>query len=120
VVIPTVKHRKESIGRMAVFFLPTHLLGKTLSNEQRCADFVTSFIEQTYGGCTVEGSDHAGFWLNDAGKEFRGLYTKYRVSFRGRDRIAELDNFLAFIGKELNQESIYLETGEDSFLIYPE
>ena len=42
-----------------------------------------------------------------------------KVSFRGKERIPKLQKFLAEICSVMREECIYLETGENSWLIYP-
>ena len=112
-------YREESIGRPAVFLLPSDLMGTKIDGKT-CRELVEGYLSEEYGGYTDEGSGHSGYWRNDSGNSFSDKYQKYRVSFQGRDRIPQLKSFLAYLAKDLGEESIYLETGEDAWLIYPE
>ncbi len=113
------KFRAVLIGRPAVFLLPSDLMG-TLIEGKTCRELVESYMATNFGGFTDEGSGHNGYWKNDSGKSYSDKYQKYRVSFLGKDLIPDLQGFLAYIGKNLRQESIYLETGEDAWLIFVE
>jgi hypothetical protein len=42
-----------------------------------------------------------------------------KVSFKGKERIPKLQKFLAGMCRLMGEECLYLETGEDSWLIYP-
>lgn len=41
------------------------------------------------------------------------------VSFGETEKIPLLEEFLVKIAKEMGEESIYLETGDQSWLLYP-
>jgi len=47
-----------------------------------------------------------------------GEHREYKVSFRGRDRVTMLQKFLATLGAELDEQSIYMEYGENAWLVY--
>jgi len=47
-----------------------------------------------------------------------GEHKEYKVSFRGRNRVAMLQEFLSQLAGELGEDSIYLEYGEDAWLVY--
>lgn len=51
--------------------------------------------------------------------EPEGDFTKFEVSFVGKERIPKLKQFLAVIGRKINEECIYLLTGADAWRIYP-
>lgn len=114
-----IKYRKESLGRPAVFYLPTGLMGITLESGRTCTEEVDEFLASTFGGYTEEGGANSGYWKNNDGKVYKGTFQRYRVSFEGIERIELLEEFLAYIAVQLRQESIYLETGEDAWLVYP-
>lgn len=113
-------YRVESVGRDAVFYLPSDLMGMEIESGIRCRQMVEDFLEQEYGGFTDEGNNHNGFWKNAQGTRFYERYQKYRVAFTGPERIPKLESFLSYIAKGLNEESIFISTGEDSWLLYPE
>lgn len=112
--------REEVLGRPAVFLLPSDLMGIKVEGDLSCRHVVEEFLSNRYGGYTDEGSSHNGYWRNSDGKDYTGKYQKYRVSFLGKERIPELKKFLAYIAAALKEESIYLETGEDALLIFPD
>lgn len=114
-----IKYKRESLGRPAIFYLPTGMMGLTLESGRTCTEEVDEFLATTFGGYTEEGGANSGYWRNDNGKVYKGTFQRYRVSFEGKERIEQLEEFLAYIATQLKQESIYFETGEDAWLIYP-
>ncbi len=115
-----IAFKEEVLGRPAVFLLPSDLMGIKVEGEKSCRQVVEEFLSNEYSGYTDEGSGHSGYWKSDSGKHFSDKYQKYRVSFSGKERIPKLKMFLAYLAKALGEECIYLETGEDACLIYPE
>lgn len=112
------KYTEVSLGRPAVFYLPSDKMA-TIIDGQKCRDMVTEFLKSEYGGFTDEGNSHNGFWLNSDGHKYEDKYQRYQVSFKGKRRIPKLKRFLAYLAKALDEECIFLQTGEDAFLIYP-
>ncbi len=114
-----MKYRKTSLGRMAVFYLPLVKLkdrkGRGRTFEQR----LRSFLLKNYGAFTVEGVGHFGLWRDDNGRVHYDAHEKYRVSFLGKHRIKKLETFLATLAHDMGELAVYLETGEDSWLIEP-
>ncbi len=114
------EYKEVSLGRPATFYLPSDYLGYPVDGKKgNCRHVVQKFLAKEYGGYTDEGSGHNGFWKSDDSRSYAGKYQKYVVSFEGKERIPKLKSFLAYIATALGEESIYLETGEDSCLIYP-
>lgn len=111
---------KESLGRMATFLLPINKLKTKNSSGQTIDDQIHGFLIANYSGYTLATGNIFGYWKDRSGKEFFGEHREYKVSFSGKERIPHLENFLSEIAKEINEECVYLETGEDSWLIYPE
>ena len=109
----------EPLGRPAVFLLPSDLMGMKVENLKTCRQVVEDFLSSEYGGYTDEGGGHSGYWKGESGIDYKDKFQKYRVSFKGKDRIPKLKRFLSYIAYALGEESIYLETGEDAWLIYP-
>lgn len=102
-------YRKVPIGRAAVFLLPKIKLDSV-------RDEVNHFLTEHFESFTLEeGNDIKGYWR----KAYDGVLVRYTVSFNGKDRIAILDEFLAKLAGKLNEECIYVSTGEDVWLVYP-
>lgn len=113
----------ESLGRPAHFFIPARkwegeyasdykFRGKTVNT------LVHEFLMGNYNGYSVRNCK--GHWR--ASKKERTYVedvVEIKVSFRGKDRIPKLQKFLAGMCRLMNEKCIYLETGEDSWLIYP-
>ena len=116
---PARPFRVESLGRMAVFLLPSLKLKQRKKLGQTFEEIVHQFLMKHFGGYTASAGNIFGFWRDEqAGREWYGEHREYKVSFRGRDRVAMLQQFLSRLAGELGEESIYLEYGEDAWLIY--
>ena len=111
----------ESLGRPAHFFIPAHKwCDMSFSFRNKTVDvLVHEFMIGNYNGYTIRGP-YKGNW-----RPQKGAYLivesvmEIKVAFKGKDRIPKLQKFLAGMCKLLKEECLYLETGEDSFLIYP-
>ena len=114
------RYRKESLGRMAVFLLPSLKLKARGKNGQPVEDGIHTFLLANFAGYTVETGNILGSWKDAAGQEHSGEHRLFRVAFTSEDRVPELEAFLARVASEIGEESIYLETGEDAWLIYPQ
>ena len=110
--------RTESLGRMAVFLLPSlKLKQKKLGRSYE--DVVHHFLMKHFGGYTASAGNIFGYWRDDeTGREYYGEHKEYKVSFRGKDRVPMLQRFLSQMAGELNEDSIYMEYGEDAWLVY--
>ena len=109
---------KESLGRLGVLLLPS-LKMKSLSTrgktyEQELHDFLVA----NFSGYTVASGNIAGFWKDSIGRQHYGEHMEYRVGFLSEEKIPLLENFISELARDLDEESIFWETGEDAWLIY--
>ena len=110
--------RVESLGRMAVFLLPSLKL-KQKKRGKPHDELVHHFLMKHFAGYTASAGNIFGFWRDEqTGREYYGEHKEYKVSFRGRDRVEMLQRFLSQLAKELGEDCIYLEYGEDAWLVY--
>jgi hypothetical protein len=111
--------RKEPLGRMAVFLIPSKKLKRVAQNlGGSIGKRIEKFLLEEYGGFTVSYTNSTGWWKAQDGTRHFDKHREYKVSFPGKERIAKLDEFLAQIATEIGEECIYVETGEDSWLVY--
>lgn len=106
---------KKSIGRAAIFLVPREKLGwdwqgKTVEEK------IKEFLSENYGGCQKLTADIEGFWEG----AYDGIYTQFKVTFLGKEKIAVLDKFLEELTQVTRENCVYEETGEDAWLIYPD
>ena len=103
---------------MAVFLLPSLKLKRPQGRGRSYEEVVHSFLLKHFGGYTASAGNIFGFWRNEeTGREYYGEHREYKVSFRGRDRITMLQRFLGELATELGERTIYLEYGEDAWLV---
>jgi hypothetical protein len=110
--------RVESLGRMAVFLLPSLKL-KQKKRGKPHDEIVHHFLMKHFAGYTASAGNIFGFWRdNQTRREFYGEHKEYKVSFRGGDRVDMLKRFLSQLAGELEEDCIYMEYGENAWLIY--
>jgi hypothetical protein len=110
--------RVEPLGRMAVFLLPSLKL-KQKKLGKNYEEVVHHFLMKHFAGYTASAGNIFGFWRDEkTQREQYGEHKEYKVSFRGRNRVAMLQKFLSELAGELGEDSIYLEYGEDAWLVY--
>jgi hypothetical protein len=110
--------RVEPLGRMAVFLLPSLKL-KQKRLGQSFEEIVHHFLMKHFAGYTASAGNIFGFWRDDTThREYYGEHKEYKVSFRGRNRVEMLQKFLSQLAGELREDCIYLEYGEDAWLVY--
>lgn len=112
----------EFLGRPAHFYLPASkwderdytFRGKTVRV------LMDEFLMANYNGYTVRGP-FKGFWRPSKKADTTNEdVMEIKVSFKGKERIPKLQKFLSGVCKLMKEKCVYLETGEDSFLIYPQ
>lgn len=108
-------YRLLSLGRMAVFYIPSRK-AKEKGHDVEIRDFLL----KEFGACTATLGNFCGWWKSDESEKIHyDENIEFKVAFVGKERIPILTSFLAKVAKNLGEECIYLETGEDAWLIYP-
>lgn len=102
----------EDLGRPAHFFIPS-------SQWNEVKEQVHTFLIENYDGYTIRGP-YTGNWRPQIGSyPITDSVYEIKVSFKGKERIPKLQEFLAELCWKMGEKCLYLETGEDSWLIYP-
>src|SRR6187549_706243 len=95
--------RVESLGRMAVFLLPSLKL-KQKQRGKTHEEIVHHFLMKHFAGYTASAGNIFGYWRDDqTGREYYGEHKEYKVSFRESDRAEMLQTFLSRLAKELGE-----------------
>ncbi len=114
------KYLKDGLGLIGVFLLPSlKLKERSQRNDKTFEEIIHQFLMRKFNGYTAAGGNIFGYWKSPKGREFYGEHKEYRVSFTDKEDIPTLEGFLAKIGAEIGEQSIYMEIGEKSWLIYP-
>jgi hypothetical protein len=82
-------------------------------------DYLERQLTEQFGGYTADQSTVYGTWVNQEGHVRPSESRMYVVAFKGRERVPELQMLLASLAKRLGETCVYLETGEDAWLVYP-
>ena len=114
--------RTESLGKRATFLIPSIKVynSKYSRSGGGIAKKIHDFLLYTFGGYTSSSGNKYGYFhsVNDEYDELR----EYRVAFKEDEQgtlIPKLKAFLAALCYDIEEECLYLELGEDAFLIYP-
>jgi hypothetical protein len=111
--------RKESLGKMAVFLLPSLQLKRRGPKGALYEDILHKFLISRFGGYTASAGNIFGYWTDErTGREYYGEHKEYKVSFRGKERTNMLLQFLSRLAGRLGEDCIYVEIGEDAWLVY--
>jgi len=100
------------IGKVAVFYLPVNKLNKKIRQE------IHSFFVKHYCAYTHEISKIQGFWSKGS-KTVKDRHERYEVSFKGKKNLKKFIKFISGICYSIEEESIYLTIGGESYLISP-
>ncbi|MBI4160661.1 MAG: hypothetical protein HY506_02025 [Candidatus Yanofskybacteria bacterium] len=107
---------KESVGQEAIFLIPNGKLANICEGVLTIQDKIHGFLAERHGAFRVEATDIKGFWKG----AYDGIYTKFVVAFLGKEKIPELEEFLEAIAQKINEESIYLRTGRQAWILHPD
>jgi len=110
-----------NLGRMAVFYVPKSKWDNLEYSQRKktIKTLVDEFLIANYNGYTIRGA-FAGRWRERKGQPtFAEEVIEIKASFRGKERIPKLQKFLAGMCRLMKEECLYLECGEDAFLVYP-
>lgn len=113
-----MKYEKENLGTMIVFLLPSLKLKKRSKQGLTLEDKLHDFLLKKFKGYTAAAGNIFGYWKNTAGREFYGEHKEYKVSLLDKKSIKVLEDFLVSLAQEMQEESIYLSAGDDSWLLY--
>ncbi|HEX5036862.1 MAG TPA: hypothetical protein VFX30_06860 [bacterium] len=105
---------------MVTFLLPSLKLKEPCGKNQTFEERLHDFLLKNFNGYTASAANLFGYWRNHKGREFYGEHKEYKVSLLDESRIVLLETFLARIGADMGEKSVYLAAGDDSWLIFPD
>lgn len=114
----------ESLGRPATFYIPAEKWDGEAARDYtfrgKTVQMLThEFLIGNYNGYSVRGP-FQGYWrASKKDSTCRENVMEVKVSFRGKERIPKLQKFLSGMCRLMEEKCLYLECGEDSYLIYP-
>jgi hypothetical protein len=111
--------KKISLGKMAVFLIPSLKLKKRDKKGKTIEDIIHNFLTKNFNSYTVDTGNIFGYFKQN-GKEEYDEHRRFTVAFLGKEKIPVLEKFIAHIAYLIGEKCIYLETGEDAWLIYSE
>lgn len=116
--------RVESLGKRALFLIPSiKVFNRKYSVTcQSIAKTIHNFLTDTFMGYTCASGNIYGYFTSESIVEYDEL-REFRVAFledEAKTKIPKLQEFLAVICRDIGEECIYLECGEDAMLVYPD
>ncbi len=117
------KMQIEDLGKRAMFLIPSVKVynSKYSKSRQSVARAIHNFLKDTFNGYTCASGNIYGYFGSES-TEYDEL-REFRVAFKEdekKTKVPKLMEFLATLCKDIGEECIYLECGEDAFLIYPD
>lgn len=115
--------RIVSLGRPAKFLIPSVKVynPKYSKTRQSVAKTLHNFLNRVFGGYTCASGNIYGYFQSDVVEYDE--HREFRVAFKEdekKTKVPLLQEFLAKICEDIDEECIYLECGEDAMLVYPE
>ena len=114
--------RIEDLGKCARFLIPSVKVynRKYSKNGKSIAKKIHKFLNKHFKGYTCASGNIFGYFQSET-TEYDEL-REFRVAFledKKKKKVPKLQKFLAKICKNIGEECIYLECGEDAMLVYP-
>ena len=110
--------KQVSLGKPAVFLLPSVKLKNTDAKGKVLENKMNEFLMKKFGAYTVSAGYTYGYWKNAKGKKSYGEYKIYSVAFPEKSQLPVLMDFIAGIARDMAEESVYMEYGDEASLIY--
>ena len=111
------------LGKTASFYVPAAKINDSRYGQggRRPSELLEEFFVDNFGGFTHEQSQIKGRWVSDNGQMvFTDEHQRYEVSFAGKIKTAEFFAFLSDMCRRLEEGSIYVTYGGDSWLVRPD
>lgn len=113
------KHYKiKDLGRAAVFLLPIKKLKRKIKGVT-LEKYLNDFLIRQFGSYRVPTAKSPGFYKDSRKTIVFDRCREYEVSFLGKSKIPKVIKMLAKVALAINEECIYLKTGQYSCLVYP-
>jgi hypothetical protein len=110
--------RKERMGRMGVILLPSVKLKLRSPRGVIFEEEIHTFLMATFTGYTVAAGNISGYWRDSTGRESYGEHREYRVALPDQRSALLLEEFAAQLAADLHEDCIFMENGEDAWLVY--
>ncbi len=110
--------RLTPLGKMTVFYVPSHKLDDPAYYADRTARAaIHRFLIDHFRAYTHAPTPFKGYWSNRDGLLVHDVMERYEVSFDDETDFEILINFIRTLAAELQEESVYLTRGDRSYLV---
>ncbi len=111
-----------AMGKTANFYVPAAKMNdpRYARDGRTAGQLFDEFLIGNFGGFTHEVSQIRGQWVGDNGtKVFTDEHQRYEVAFGDKSKAAEFFRFMAEMCRLLEESSIYVTYGGNSWLVAP-
>lgn len=106
------------IGKMTVFYIPSHKLDAPRSQDPSTTrGAIHEFLIAHFKAYTHTPSPVKGYWISGRGELLHDVTERFEVSFGSEADFARLIEFLRELAATLEEDTIYLTRGDESFLV---
>src|SRR5947209_1339942 len=109
---------EKALGRLVCFLLPSLKLKNRGPDQVAIEERVHHFLVDSFGGYTAAAGNIFGYWKDRSGRDSYGEHREFPVSMTDDRQLPELKRFLADIARDLDEECIWLQEGQNTRLIY--
>ena len=102
----------DYIGKVAIFYIPENKLTKPVRNK------LHDFFVKNYNAYTHEVSKIQGYWVKQ-NKLIKDKHERYEIAFDGEQNLKKFVGFLSELCDIIEEDSIYLIVGDESYLVKP-
>ena len=102
----------DYIGKVAIFYIPENKLTKPVRKK------LHDFFVKNYNAYTHEVSKIQGYWVKQ-NKLIKDKHERYEIAFDGEQNLKKFVGFLSELCDIIEEDSIYLIVGDESYLVKP-
>jgi len=109
---------EEKLGIRAAFLLPSLKLKGMSASGATFEHEVHKFLIDSFDGYTAAAGNLFGYWKDRQGNDSYGEHRQFTVALMDDSKLPRLKDYLSDLAQRLDEECIYLETGQTIALIY--
>ncbi|MDB6130320.1 MAG: hypothetical protein JWM04_1427 [Verrucomicrobiales bacterium] len=110
--------RKESMGKTGLFLLPSLKMRRKSARGKSYDEELHDFLVKHFSGYTVSSGSISGYWKDEDGREHYGEHREYKVAFLKQKKVPLLEEYIAKLAEDIEEECVFWEKGDEAWLIY--
>lgn len=101
----------KKLGKLIVFYIPSKKITSAVRED------IHNFFVSNHNAYTHISGSIVGYWVNE-GYLFEDHHERYEISIEEKD-LSNLIDFISNVCNKLEEKSIYVTIGSESYLVYP-